>query len=169
MNPINAFFKETQTYCRHLDQKGTSVSPLVEGMTWPTCLATALLVRQKSFFKTFAKQCYSLTVKHRITICNLHFAICPVLSHLRFAVQHAFWIKFAILPARQAKQGAQAGHLKKASAKQPNSVWAKPSPTSLKMTKCVLFVGVGDVCFFLTMRCFPILNDAMFWMMFFNF
>ena len=23
-------------------------------------------------------------------------------------------------------------------------------------------VGVGDVCFFLTMRCFPILNDAMF-------
>ena len=30
-------------------------------------------------------------------------------------------------------------------------------------------VGVGDVCFFLTMRCFPILNDAMFWTMFFNF
>ena len=23
-------------------------------------------------------------------------------------------------------------------------------------------IGVGDVCFFLTMRCFPILNDAMF-------
>ena len=23
-------------------------------------------------------------------------------------------------------------------------------------------LGVGDVCFFLTMRCFPILNDAMF-------
>ena len=23
MNPINAFFKETQTYCRHLDQNGT--------------------------------------------------------------------------------------------------------------------------------------------------
>ena len=27
-------------------------------------------------------------------------------------------------------------------------------------------VGVGDVCFFLTMRCF---NDAMFWTIFFNF
>ena len=32
-----------------------------------------------------------------------------------------------------------------------------------------LHLGVGDVCFFLTMRCFPILNDAMFWTMFFNF
>ena len=30
-------------------------------------------------------------------------------------------------------------------------------------------VGVGDACFFLTMRCFPILNDAIFCSMFFNF
>ena len=38
-----------------------------------------------------------------------------------------------------AKQGARAGRLKKGSAKQLTSVWVKPSPSSLKMTKCVLF------------------------------
>ena len=30
-------------------------------------------------------------------------------------------------------------------------------------------VGVSDACFFLTMRCFPILNDTIFYSMFFNF
>ena len=59
--------------------------------------------------------------------------------HRGFAAQRAFWRKLPVSPARQAKRGARAGNLKKASAKQLTSVWAKPSTSSLKMTKCVLF------------------------------
>ena len=33
---------------------------------------------------------------------------------------------------------------------------------SALQARAVRQLGVGDVCFFLTMRCFPILNDAMF-------
>ena len=39
----------------------------------------------------------------------------------------------------------------------------------LSLAFCDLSLGVGDACFFLTMRCFPILNDAIFCSMFFNF
>ena len=43
-----------------------------------------------------------------------------------------------------------------------STVLPPPWDSSPNTQTKVSYLGVGDVCFFLTMRCFPILNDAMF-------